>query len=515
MKKIFTLLSIQFLSILCYSQFPASLDQTFNTFGMSVLPANMSFLPQVNPKMVIQPDGKYVVAGSINNGMFEDFLISRILPNGSFDLGFANSGIFQSSIMPYFNQCVGIDIQPDGKIVAAGIYNNSLNNEIFLVRLQSNGTLDTTFGTNGMATISLFANDEKVTDMKLLSSGKIALCGFVQSDSAFVIRCNANGSLDNSFANNGSYVFRHNGENTDIYALDELANNALLVAGSNYTSANYQDVFALKLTSNGLPDNTFGNNGVFMLNISGDYDEIHDIKILPSGEILLAGYSYNGNNDGALVVKLTPNGAVVPSFGTNGYFNYCFSNTPSRTFSLDVQQNGKIVLGGEYADVVTGMYDYYLMRLNANGSMDSTFNNNSPFVTSDFNLENDGITSLKIQPDGKIMAYGKAVMNSTTQEESPALARYAGDPVVITGIEARVHEEISIYPNPANHLIYLKMLSADGIRYQVVNQAGQVVLSSSLNTDRSIDIQSLPKGIYVLSCFRKDDLISSISFGKK
>ena len=495
-------------TISVFSQSAASLDPSFNSLGTAALSMPMLTLPQINCKHLVQPDGKIVMcSNSIISPVLTEVMVTRLTSNGSLDLTFGNSGTFNYSITLGFNLAVGLVIQPDGKLVTSGIFNDGTgvnNNEIFILRLNANGTLDNSFGINGISTWNFSPDNERVTDLKIMPFGGFAISGYIQSsqsaDSAIIIKVTSSGQLDNAFATNGIFKYQHNGRQTDLYSLEIFADNSIIAAGSYNSASNYQDVFALKMDSTGTFDSSFGVSGIYERDVFNDYDEIHALKILANKEVLLAGYSYNGNNDGSLVIKLDSIGNEITSFGNNGISSYTFANTPSRCYDMEVQNNGKIVLAGEYADTITGLYDFMVLRLLANGSPDVTFNTTLPYVTTDFLADDDGASSVVIQSDGKILVYGTAIQNTTTLEDSPALARYLGDVVTDIIEPISTFEDYELYPIPTINNLNVHFNSKNNfLKSIIINDVlGNELLNIKTLHDLPLNASRFSNGLYFI-----------------
>lgn len=436
MKKIYSVLSLFFIIQNSIAQFPGSLDPTFDNDGSVSLNMPTSPLPQVKSKHVLQPDGKIVICSNSNSpsSFFDtEVMVSRYNSNGSLDATFGTNGTFNYSVVTGYNLAVGIQLQPDGKIVTAGICNDFsgvTNNEIFLLRLNANGTLDSSFGMNGISRLNFSPDDERVTDLKRSADGGFVVAGFiissVSSDSAYILKTKSNGILDSNFAVNGFFSYQHNDSQTDIYSVEVMPDKSLVAAGSYSSDDDYQDLFIMKLDSSGSFDSSFSGDGIYTRDLFNDYDEIHSLKRLSNGNLLAAGYSYDGLNDGSFVIKLDPAGNNVNSFGVNSLSYFRTLRTPNRAYSMDVQPNGKIVLAGEYSDTTTFSNDIMVLRLFENGMPDTTFNNFKPFVTTNFIDGDDNASSVLIQPDGKILVYGNAVLDPVMGDRSPVLVRYMG-----------------------------------------------------------------------------------------
>src|SRR5262249_2754285 len=127
-----------------------SLDMTFGSSG-KVITAFGSSNEGVNA-LVLQPDGKIVAAGFANGGSDDDFALARFNADGSLDPTFGAAGKVTTLFGSSDDFISALVLQPDGKIVAAGFTNNGTNDDFALARYNTDGSLDSTFGTGGKVT---------------------------------------------------------------------------------------------------------------------------------------------------------------------------------------------------------------------------------------------------------------------------------------------------------------------------------------------------------------------------
>lgn len=149
--------------------------------------------------IALQPDGKIVVTGRQS--------ISRYLPNGDLDVSFGSNGMFTTPIPTEFhNVAFSLAVQPDGKIIGAVSSNQLQNFDFGAFRLNPNGSLDSSFGVNGVVNTDVSGDADNVADVVLQPDGKILLFGYAQISNHFqleIVRYTANGALDESFGIGG------------------------------------------------------------------------------------------------------------------------------------------------------------------------------------------------------------------------------------------------------------------------------------------------------------------------
>lgn len=506
--------------------------------------------------ILIQSDGKIVIGGSLSvyNGSSQGGLI-RLLSDGIFDATF-NGG--QGVIGTVYS----INIDSNNKLIIGGNYKGYQKNYLqpirynkrYLMRLNQDGLIDENF-------ITVKGFDEKIKTIKLQLDGKLLIGGGYYSYNRVLrnklSRLNNNGEIDNSF-NIGT------GFNEEIETI-EVTSNGKIFVGGQFTNFNGNSQNRLiKLNENGTIDNSFniGNgfnenvlcialqqdgkilvggwftqfngvnkNFIARLNSDGSLDssfnigtgfngEIRKIIVQADGKIIIGGYfsNYNGvvqNN----LVRLNQDGSLDNSFTIGSGFN-------GRIMTFTQQISGKIVVGGEFTNF-NGIGKNYVLRLNVNGDLDSTFNMGNGFnsyVSSVKNLENGKIlivgeftqyngsisnriiqlnqdgtvdylfnigngfnhdvnefltnfetNSLEVQQDGKIWICGQySIFNNI---DSNSLIRIKGLSVLNNNI-LNIEKQINIFPNPTNSSLCIDLGAQntyENVYFHIYNNIGQTI----------------------------------------
>ncbi len=265
-------------------------------------------------------------------------------------------------------QAKAVVVQPDGKILTAGNVGTGDSRDTVLVRYNSNGSLDTSFGNNGIVISALSPIDELINDVALQSDGKIIVAGNLTVPATgaidfMVARFNQNGTLDTTFGSNGIATFDQSA--TDIFnAVAIQPDDKIVAVGA--TSQNGWEFAALRFNSNGTLDGGFGNGGVLFLEYTPYSNNHHfrSVQLLPNGRIIIGGTAWDGGGTDVLVM-LEPNGAMVMDFGQNGFAGeyYGPSESPSPTFDFNVLPDGKILTLSKYG----------VRRRMSNGADDPSF----------------------------------------------------------------------------------------------------------------------------------------------
>jgi len=211
-----------------------SLDLNFGTAGKVITQIGTD--NDTPRSLAIQNDGKIVVAGySVFSGDMY-FALVRYNSDGTLDLSFDNDGKVTTSFGNEGDYGLSVAIQPDGKIVVSGkSYNNNI--DIAVTRYNIDGSLDTSFDNDGMLTIVDENTNEEGLSVAIQSNGKILLAGY-SNDDFVVVRLNSDGSLDPSFGTNGK-VITPIGNNVDAgYSLAIQSDGKIVVAGLSFNNTN-------------------------------------------------------------------------------------------------------------------------------------------------------------------------------------------------------------------------------------------------------------------------------------
>jgi uncharacterized delta-60 repeat protein len=341
----------------------------------------------------------------------------------------------------------GIALQSDGKIVAAGRVTVGNGNPAFaVIRLNPNGAFDSTFGTGGIVVKDFFSSIDEATEVAIQSDGKILVSGWVTQGGVnngttydfTVLRYDTNGNLDPTFGS-GGVVFTDFGGRGDLAQASVLQpDGKLIVAVWVSVPGSQYDFGLVRYNSDGTLDATFDGDGKVVTPIGNNLSElVRGIALAPGGKIVVTGDLYNpsipggsGGHSDIVVVRYNPNGSLDQSFDGDGKFVYD-SNTSDRNDSGEdtvVQPDGKILVAGQshlrQIQQGTSDVDMLLMRINASGGLDNSFGNGG-IVYTDFGLfagpfttprSGDKGSAIALQSDGKIVVAGDSYFAGDTTE---------------------------------------------------------------------------------------------------
>jgi uncharacterized delta-60 repeat protein len=292
------------------------------------------------------------------------------------------------------------------------------------MRFDGNGSLDSTFNLgniggslSGGIQIVNRGGDERANAIAIQSDGKIVVAGtstaFGSTD-AMIVRLNADGSLDSTFNNGGSQIINRTGED-QISAVVLQGDGKIVVAGYTNTLGS-NDVMAARLNIDGGLDETF-NTGIAggrvtgdiqIINLTGD-DRGQAVALQSDGKIVIAGHTDRFGDQDIQVVRLNGNGTVDLTFnpsitpaGPTGGVAVVRQTGNDQGQAVALQTDGKIVVGG-HTDRF-GLNDFLVVRFSGSGALDTTFDIDGIRVVgpSGENRAN----ALALQTDQKIVLVG-------------------------------------------------------------------------------------------------------------
>jgi len=293
--------------------------------------------------------------------------LSTVSATGCLDGGFGTNGTVVAGA-GNSSEPVAIRQQTDGKLVVIGQFNGSTAQSIEIIRYNSDGSLDSTFGTNGILEDFTFAGGTccyGTFDGALDQNGNIVVLG--QSPNGnFVRKYSSSGVPDAAFNANSANVFA-SGMSSKTLRLQP--DGKLLISGGYHPSKSTFEAFVIRLNSDGTPDAGFGSGGLAVTTILQDSQAVAVQTVNSLPYILVAGAI--STNSFALV-RLTPSGIVDTTFGSKGLASttYCAS---SKIYNLATDNTGNILAAGLVQLTVNGVQKIELARYTSVGVLDTTF----------------------------------------------------------------------------------------------------------------------------------------------
>jgi uncharacterized delta-60 repeat protein len=364
-----------------------------------------------------QADGKLI---SVSVTIDKTMQVNRFNANGSPDTGFGTAGSTVIDFGLTYGSTAKIAFQPDGKIVVGAAVGAAATRDIGLARLNANGTIDNSFDMDGIQILDFGGLDTSPAQM-VASNTKILVAGSNSTNDFALARFNSNGALDTSFDTDGKLILDLGGIDTARAAAVQ-SDGKIVVAGRSVTgiSPNLEVYFAIaRVNDNGTLDNTFDADGkttVYMTYQDGVFfgsADLTDLVITSDGKIVMAGDSTDSiiRTQKFAVVRLLSTGQPDSSFAGSGKV---LVGGPSGDYDARVLflPDGRIMLVGSSYGVYAAGYQVYLVRVNTNGSLDTTFGDGGrSYIPASFN----GIFDAALLADGKIQVLASGFDNVTSK----------------------------------------------------------------------------------------------------
>ncbi len=371
LQKVLAIGIISFSFLMNSPEYVSSSEELDAGFGESgVVVTDLGFGDDEAFDLVVQPDGKILVTGFNYNGAVKNLSVMRYLIDGTLDSDFSNDGIATFSLGTGDTIGRAITLQEDGSIIVAGSVEND-DLDMAVLRLNDAGELDGTFGANGYVVISSEGGDEFAGTVAISSDGFIVISGVASSDesevAAVVARLNSSGILDENFGQDGRQVIERSydiGSN----ALSITTDGDIVIAGSNSSNGGYSGTL-LKLNSVGSPDSEFGQNGEIILDIDGNDIELFDSLILEDEKIAVAGYIHNGSYRVPILARFLENGELDSTFGQEGIV-YSDLGYDAVAYDLVQRSDGSYLMTGY--ELTPDGKDMILLQVDETGTTEST-----------------------------------------------------------------------------------------------------------------------------------------------
>lgn len=390
-----------------YSQ--PELDTTFNLTGKQTTDVAPGF--DGGAGVIVQPDNKILVFGTAGSGVAPAFGLVRYNEDGSLDGSFGIGGIVVTDFDTGFGNDIasGAALQSDGKIVLVGVVDFNANQGSFtVVRYNTDGTLDNSFGSGGKVVHNIETNAyDGASKVAIQPDGKIVVVGhFIISGSIqreLLVRYNTDGSLDGSFGTGGivrtSMGSGEGGGNRGL-AITLQSDGKIITTGTTRVvgSSTFWDACIVRYNSNGSPDNSFNSIGRRTIELSNGSDSFNAVAVQTDGKIVAAGFSGVQTPEFTLV-RLNSNGSLDSTFDTDGI---AVSGLNGELNGLTISPGGKLVIAG------SNSADFAVARHNPDGSLDTTFSDDGKLLIDVGSSSFDIAGGVALDSRGRIVLGGRA-----------------------------------------------------------------------------------------------------------
>jgi uncharacterized delta-60 repeat protein len=323
--------------------------------------------------VAIQLDGKILASTGISNGTDSDVAVLRYNPDGTPDPDFGTAGVFtyDSGNGDDCGRLVAVDV--DGKITLTGYAHNGNDLDILLMRLNANGTLDETFGADGIVLYDNAGRADYGRAIAVQSDGSILVAARSTGDGtsiANILKFDRAGSLDASFGLDGVVTYQGTKGNDGFRDLAVQPEGKIMVTGYTSTDAGFE-ILTARYDANGSLDPSFGTDGVVQYDGGHKNAGARGIVIQEDGKLVVSGSNSNGTDLDIILLRYSPDGSLDPEFGSAGVMIYDSGAGNDNGRRLALQQGGRIVVVG---NTHNGMdYDALVLRYDADGVADEDF----------------------------------------------------------------------------------------------------------------------------------------------
>jgi uncharacterized delta-60 repeat protein len=473
------------------AQISGTLDFTFNDTGIIQYD---DYPVDFASDIEVLPDQKILVLMGNYSHSFERVSNSVIRYNsdGSLDTSFGDSGIVVIDIAGDDIMGTELDVLSDGRIIIGGDY--GLNVDAFILGLMPDGSIDVSFGGDGgIIILDVDASQNTVGDLKITADDEIyVVTNVFIYEGLTILRYNSDGTLDTTFGEDGIVQTDFDYANAEKVAFT--SDEKILVAGATGWPSGGTDVIVAKYNTDGSLDTTFGDDGSVIITPLTNYTYPRYLLVQPDNKIIIGGFDYDFSSDflTSFTVRLNSDGTYDNSFAEDG----TYTTDPEDNCILKdalLQDDGKIITTGESET------ELVVQRFQTNGLPDSSFALNSVFSYQADSMLASG-SNIRLQADNKILIFGGVTNDAYTQNDA-LIIRLLND-VVVGVSEAQTNMDVHIYPNPASENITVTIPDyfADKLTLQVINIHGEILSEQTINklTNLSLSIQSLPGGFYFI-----------------
>ncbi len=324
-----------------------NLDPAFGVKGVAV--TDFGIADDEAMALAVQPDGKILLAGFSSNSVLKDIAVARYQQDGKLDTTFHTTGYTTFNIGNGNAMARAVAVQDDGKIVIAGTSDNGANeasSEIFLVRLTDDGFQDESFGTEGRLVLPLQDKTGFAYDLQLTADGHILVAGTVGASTgmqAMIARVDQQGNMDSTFGEKGIVRIARDYE-TAAHSLTLLNDDAILLAGYSKPEE-VAGLSLFRLNADGTVDESFGNNGEVQVAVQDGEAVAYDMVAQADGRLVVVGSYDNGKYREVLLGRFLANGQTDTSFGTAGLVRNDLGYD-SVGYGVVVQKDGAILATG-------------------------------------------------------------------------------------------------------------------------------------------------------------------------
>lgn len=465
---LFTVLTMSIISTSSFCQ-QGTLDPTFGTGGIVTTP-----FPEDNDgeAVAIQDDGKIVVVGTSYTASNANIRVTRYLDDGALDNSFGTNG---TVLFTTPSGGTAVVIQPDGKILVGGASGTVAGLDVYLARLNTDGTMDNSFGVNGSVLTDVGGTSDVLNAMALQSDGKIVIGGTTNSGGNVdfaVIRYNSDGTTDGSFGTGGIATFDISADDQEGEFVLIQSDGKILIGGSSW-----DDAALVRFDSTGNPDLSFGTNGYVTTDVALGYNDAVSGRIQSDGKIVVHGTAEilvgPLSVQSFSTIRYNSDGSLDQTFGSGGIVNTPMGNgDEANGTTMAIQSDGEIVVAGDA--IVDNQRQFAMVRYLVDGTIDPGFGGGMGVLT-EIGPYEDLCNSIALQPNSGeyIILVGES--SDVMGDSDLALARYEN---TVGLVSFNVEDNpVHVYPNPitSESVIQYSLSGSEKVSVGLYNLAGELI----------------------------------------
>lgn len=499
MKKLALIIILIIISISMVISQAGIIDKSFGVNGFITEKADIY---SHEMKMVIQNDGKIVIAGSLEYAAGNlDIFVIRYNIDGTIDRNLI------IDIDNKDNHATSLALETTGKILVTGF--SGIGTDSYVIRLNPNLTYDNNFGQKGIVRFNFSSKPsdiERIKGIVIYSPGEYYISGDAKIENKnndldmFIFKLTPGGLIDNSF-NNGNVLFLDEGDNYNYFNTSLLIQgNKLIVCGySKNSEYTFIDLFYVLNNGSSYQHKYFGLNSIYTT-YPNEFKLLHDNKIVTIGP----SNNFGGGDVNIFIAKFLADGDLDSSFGHNGikYIDIFDAKKVDEPFSLiEMPENNYVIAGSKY-EIKWSWESSYVLSIKDNGDINKSFGENTEFGITNWNLEGHKLES------AIACAYNSVnqriyVVGKTYDENSKFLylTRLSSGLSAIKEI-SESNDNLTIFPNPATDNISLnfKGVVNGKIEIKIFDLSGNKINRISEYQNKKIDFKefNLKQGLYFI-----------------
>jgi uncharacterized delta-60 repeat protein len=483
------------LVMLLFAQYFASAQQTFDSSfgenGISILGNSETVDVQ------FQEEDKIISISQ--NFLSTKVTLNRLNLDGSLDETFGNNGVFESYGHVQGSWNIVLDSEKN-------IYFASCNEDtIKVTKVKQHGSLDESFGNNGHAELvtSNIAQNLYISRIAIDNNGKLIASGEYKDletlKERIIVACfNQDGSIDNNFGENGLYLnpeIPNQSNQRNIGRTIINPDNSIVVSGYVYYSNDEIGFLAVKLNPDGTLDNTFAENGMYKAILEG-YSSFRGSILMDDNSIIFCGDETNSSGHNGMVTKIFANGELDTSFGNDGYAE-CF-NGGSDTIVMyydAILKNNEIIVIGDILDETPFTRSTIITKLNLDGTVVDYYGENGSMIFESSSVERPSLRAFAFtEKDDEYYCAGELSSNGDYNILG-SIFKIINQDINVNSIDKT---NLTIFPNPTSDFVYINSESLIE-SVSIYNSLGQIIFEiSKPANNQMIRTSQLKKGIYLV-----------------